>query len=88
MEEVTKSIIGPATGSLAVLIVFLTLVLPMILDNVAAINDNNIELERLNGLISNMDRDFDDIDKSFSKIDDKLDMLHLAICDLSDGTHC
>lgn len=88
MCKTKEFIVGSAAGTAGTFVLFLAILLPMIIDNVDAINENDNEIVHITTTLSNLDETIDTLDNTISSLDDKIDKLNLIICDLSQGSHC
>ena len=88
MDESLKTVISASGSSAVILLAFLTIILPLTLDNKDEIHNNNLEIMQASTTLSNLENMIDTLDTSISKLDDKLDKLKPIPCDLSNEEHC
>ncbi len=79
---------GSGAAAFAMVLLLLTLIQPMALENTYAISENAVEIGRINLTLENIDGSLDTLNGNFEKFDNKLDKMNLILCDMSDGKHC
>lgn len=84
----TKPFVAGLSVGLALLAITIPMMLPFIIINADAIQDNSITLTQLHSDVSHIDSSLNKLDNSLMKLDDKLDRFNLILCDISSGIHC
>jgi len=79
---------GSGAAAFGMVLLLLTLIQPITLENTYAINENIVEISRINLTLENIDGSLDTLNKNFDTFDNKLDKIGLILCDMSDGRHC
>jgi len=79
---------GSGTAAFGMVLLLLTLIQPITLENTYAINENTVEISRINLTLENIDGSLYTLNKNFDIFDNKLDKIGLILCDMSDGKHC
>ncbi len=84
----TKHFVAGLSLGLALLAITIPLMMPFIMNNADAIQDNSISLTQINSDVSHIDSSLSKLDSSLVKLDEKLDKFNLILCDISSGIHC
>lgn len=85
----TKEFLAGITAvSIPCLILFAGVIFPMINQNVDAINENSVEIVKVDTTLLNLNESIDKLDVTVTKLDDGLDKINIVLCDLSKGSHC
>ena len=79
----TKQVIIPS----GIIIVF-GLLFPLISANSDGIQENAIEIAKVQTNLSNLDKTITKLDKSAENIEEAIVKMKLVICDVSEGKHC
>jgi len=79
---------GSGAAAFGMVLLLLTLIQPLVVENTYAINENAVEIGRINLTLENIDSSLDTLNKNFDAFDNKLDRMGLILCDMSDGKHC
>ncbi len=79
---------GTGTAGIAMVILLLTLIQPMVVDNTYAINENTVEISKTSQTLENIDNSLEKLYGKFETLDSKIDKIELIVCDMSDGKHC
>ena len=84
----TKHFVAGLSVGLALLAITIPMMMPFIISNADAIQDNSIEISQINSDVSHIDSSLNKLDGTIEKLDDKLDKFNLILCDISSGIHC
>lgn len=84
----TKHFVAGLSVGLALLAITIPMMMPFIINNADAIQDNSITITQLHSDVNNFDNTLIKLDNSIVKLDDKLDKFNLILCDISSGIHC
>ena len=79
---------GSGAAAFGMVLLLLTLIQPMALENTYAISENTVQISRQALTLENIDSSLIKLNVNFDKLDYKIDKMGLILCDLSDGTHC
>ena len=79
---------GSGAAAFGMVLLLLTLIQPIVLENTYAINENAVNIGRTNLALENIDDSLDSLNENFDTVDSKIDKMGLILCDMSDGKHC
>jgi len=79
---------GSGAAAFGMVLLLLTLIQPLVVENTYAINENSVSIGRINLTLENIDGSIDTFNDNFDTLDNKLDKMGLILCDMSDGKHC
>ncbi len=84
----TRHFVAGLSVGLALLAVTIPMMMPFIISNADAIQNNSIAITKISSDVNNFDNTLTKLDSSLMKLDDKLDKFNLILCDISSGIHC
>ena len=84
----TKHFVAGLSIGLALLAITIPMMMPFIIGNADAIQDNSIDITKISSDVSHIDTSLTKLDSSIAKLDEKLDKFNLILCDISSGIHC
>jgi len=79
---------GSGAAAFGMVLLLLTLIQPLVVENTYAINENTVNIGRINLTLENIDGSIDTFNDNYDELDNKLDKMGLILCDMSDGKHC
>ena len=79
---------GSGAAAFGMVLLLLTLIQPLVVENTYAINENTVNIGRIHLTLENVDGSIDTFNDNYDELDDKIDQMGLILCDMSDGKHC
>ena len=79
---------GSGAAAFGMVLLLLTLIQPMALENTYAISENTVQIGRQSLTLENIDSSLVKLNENFDILDHKIDKMGLILCDISDGTYC
>ena len=79
---------GSGAAAFGMVLLLLTLIQPLVVENTYAINENAVSIGRINLTLENVDESLDIFNDNYDSLDNKIDKMGLILCDMSDGKHC
>ena len=79
---------GSGAAAFGLVLLLLTLIQPLVVENTYAINENAVNIGSINITLENVDESLDTFNDNYNSLENKIDKIGLILCDISDGKHC